>query len=86
MRVIEVRTTHQADIAASVLFRVGHSASSLTSIALLHHLRLTTARLRRLAGGDGALANVALDRALADNWRYSMARLLRQAIDPGRRR
>jgi hypothetical protein len=33
--------------------------------------------------GNGALANVALDRALADNPDYSMARLLRQAIDSG---
>ena len=33
--------------------------------------------------GDGALANVALDRALADNPRYSMAVLLRQALDSG---
>jgi Domain of unknown function (DUF4192) len=33
--------------------------------------------------GDGALANVALDRALADNPRYSMAQLLRQALDSG---
>jgi hypothetical protein len=33
--------------------------------------------------GNGALANVALDRALADNPRYSMALLLRQAIDSG---
>jgi hypothetical protein len=33
--------------------------------------------------GNGALANVALDRALADDSDYSMARLLRQAIDSG---
>ena len=33
--------------------------------------------------GDGALANVALDRALADNPRYSMAQLLREALDSG---
>jgi hypothetical protein len=33
--------------------------------------------------GNGALANVALDRALADNPRYSMAELLRAAIDGG---
>jgi hypothetical protein len=33
--------------------------------------------------GDGALANVALDRALADNARYSMALLLREALDAG---
>jgi Domain of unknown function (DUF4192) len=33
--------------------------------------------------GDGALANVALDRALADSGRYSMARLLRRALDSG---
>jgi len=33
--------------------------------------------------GNGALANVALDRALADDPRYSMAVLLREAIDCG---
>jgi hypothetical protein len=33
--------------------------------------------------GDGALANIALDRALADNPRYSMAKLLRQVLDSG---
>ena len=33
--------------------------------------------------GDGALANVALDRALADSRRYSMAKLLRRALDAG---
>jgi hypothetical protein len=33
--------------------------------------------------GDGALANIALDRALADSHRYSMARLLRRALDSG---
>ena len=33
--------------------------------------------------GDGALANIALDRALADSPRYSMAKLLRRALDSG---
>jgi Domain of unknown function (DUF4192) len=33
--------------------------------------------------GDGALANVALDRALADNPSYSIAHLLREALDTG---
>ena len=33
--------------------------------------------------GNGALANLALDRALADDPGYSMALLLRQAIDSG---
>jgi Domain of unknown function (DUF4192) len=33
--------------------------------------------------GNGALGNVALDRALADNPRYSMALLLRDALDSG---
>jgi hypothetical protein len=33
--------------------------------------------------GDGALANVALDRALADNPDYSMAQLIRDALDAG---
>jgi hypothetical protein len=34
-------------------------------------------------GGDGALANIALDRALADTPGYSMALLLRSALDAG---
>lgn len=33
--------------------------------------------------GDGALGNVALDRAMADNPNYSMALLLREALDAG---
>jgi hypothetical protein len=33
--------------------------------------------------GDGALANVALDRALEDDPEYSMAQLLRDALDAG---
>jgi hypothetical protein len=33
--------------------------------------------------GNGALANIALDRALADSPGYSMARLLREALDAG---
>jgi hypothetical protein len=33
--------------------------------------------------GNGALANIALDRALADQPGYSMATLLRQALDGG---
>jgi Domain of unknown function (DUF4192) len=33
--------------------------------------------------GNGALANIALDRAQADNPEYSMARLLREVIDSG---
>ena len=33
--------------------------------------------------GNGALANVALDRALAEDADYSMAVLLRQVIDSG---
>ena len=36
--------------------------------------------------GRGALANVALDRALAEDPAYSMALLLRDALDHGRRR
>jgi hypothetical protein len=36
-----------------------------------------------LASGNGALANVALDRALADNPQYSMAILLREVINAG---
>ena len=34
-------------------------------------------------GGDGALANLALDRALADQPDYSMALLLRDILDAG---
>jgi len=34
-------------------------------------------------GGDGSLANIALDRALADDPGYSMALLLRDAIGLG---
>ena len=34
-------------------------------------------------GGNGALANLALDRALSDNLSYSMVRLLRDVIDAG---
>ena len=34
-------------------------------------------------GGDGALANLAIDRALADTPGYSMALLLRSALDAG---
>ena len=33
--------------------------------------------------GDGALGNVALDRALADNARYLMAQVLSEALDSG---
>ena len=33
--------------------------------------------------GDGALANVALDRALADDPGYSMAQLLREVVSAG---
>ena len=36
--------------------------------------------------GDGALANVALDRALADNPNYSMAMLLGRCSTPARHR
>ena len=34
-------------------------------------------------GGDGALANIAIDRALNDDPGYSMALLLREALDSG---
>ena len=36
-----------------------------------------------LRAGDGALANIALDRALADAPGYSMALLLQEALDAG---
>ena len=48
-----------------------------------HHLPLTTARLGRWQSGDGALTSVALHRAFADRPPYSMAVLMRQALDSG---
>jgi len=49
------------------------------------HVAASAALLAFVAwqSGDGALANVALDRALADDPRYSMALLLRQVITAG---
>ena len=44
---------------------------------------LTTLAFVAWQQGNGALANVALDRALDDDPHYSMAVLLRQAIDSG---
>jgi hypothetical protein len=53
--------------------------------AQLGHVAAPAALLAFVAwqSGDGALANVALDRALADDPRYSMALLLRQVITAG---
>jgi hypothetical protein len=53
--------------------------------AQLGHVAAPAALLAFVAwqSGDGALANVAIDRALADNPRYSMALLLRQVITAG---
>jgi hypothetical protein len=59
--------------------------SHLTRLARPGYVAAPAALLAFCAwqSGDGALANVALDRALADNPRYSMAKLLRQALDSG---
>jgi Domain of unknown function (DUF4192) len=59
--------------------------SHLTRLARPGYVAAPAALLAFVAwqSGDGALANVALDRALADNPRYSMAKLLRQALDSG---
>jgi Domain of unknown function (DUF4192) len=59
------------------------SPGSLLNIASRHDLKLTTTGFVAWQQGNGALANVALDRALADDPRYSMASLLRQVIDCG---
>ena len=56
----------------TVLARPGHVAAPASLLAFV-----------AWQAGDGALANIALDRALADNPRYSMAGLLRTALDCG---
>jgi uncharacterized protein DUF4192 len=57
----------------------------LTRLALPGYLPAPASLLAFVAwqSGNGALANVALDRALADDPHYSMALLLRQVIDSG---
>jgi hypothetical protein len=59
--------------------------TDLTRLARRGYVAAPAALLAFVAwqSGDGALANVALDRALADNPRYSMATLLREALDSG---
>jgi uncharacterized protein DUF4192 len=59
--------------------------TDLTRLAAPGYVAAPAALLAFVAwqAGDGALANVALDRALADDPRYSMAQLLRQAITAG---
>jgi hypothetical protein len=59
--------------------------TDLTRLALPGYVAAPASLLAFVAwqAGDGALANLALDRALADNQRYSMARLLRRALDSG---
>lgn len=59
--------------------------TDLTRLARPGYVAAPAALLAFVAwqSGDGALANVALDRALADNARYSMALLLRNALDSG---
>ncbi len=59
--------------------------TDLTRMARPGYVRAPASLLAFVAwqSGNGALANVALDRALTDDPDYSMARLLRQAIDSG---
>jgi Domain of unknown function (DUF4192) len=59
--------------------------TDLTRMARPGYVRAPASLLAFVAwqSGNGALANVALDRALSDDPYYSMARLLRQAIDSG---
>lgn len=59
--------------------------TDLTRLARPGYVAAPAALLAFVAwqAGDGALANVALDRAFADNPRYSMALLLREALDSG---
>lgn len=59
--------------------------ADLTRLARPGYVSAPAALLAFVAwqSGNGALANVALDRALADDPHYSMAQLLREAIDSG---
>ena len=59
--------------------------TDLTRLARPGYVRAPASLLAFVAwqSGNGALANVALDRALADDPHYSMAMLLRQVIDSG---
>jgi hypothetical protein len=59
--------------------------TDLTRLARPGYVAAPAALLAFVAwqSGDGALANVALDRALADSPGYSMALLLREALDSG---
>jgi Domain of unknown function (DUF4192) len=59
--------------------------TDITRHAQLGHIAAPASLLAFTAwqNGDGALANLALDRALADDPGYSMARLLRDALTAG---
>lgn len=59
--------------------------TDLTRMARAGYVAAPASLLAVVAGqsGHGALANVALDRALADNPQYSMAQLMREAISAG---
>jgi Domain of unknown function (DUF4192) len=59
--------------------------TDLTRLARPGYVAAPAALLAFVAwqSGEGALGNVALDRALGDNPRYSMALLLRDALDSG---
>lgn len=61
--------------------------TELTRLALRRYLPAPASLLAFVAwqGGNGALANIALDRAQAVDPNYSMARLLRDALDAGMR-
>jgi hypothetical protein len=68
-------------------YRAAHQKlwTDLTRLARRGHVAAPASLLAFVAweSGNGALANVALDRALADDPWYSMARLLRQVINNG---
>jgi Domain of unknown function (DUF4192) len=68
-------------------YRTAHQKlwTDLTRLARPGHVAAPASLLAFVAweSGNGALANVALDRALADDPRYSMAWLLRQVINSG---
>jgi len=83
----EIRVRDDAWARMDVDHRAAHQRlwAHLTRLARPGYVAAPASLLAFVAwqSGDGALANVALDRALADNPRYSMAKLLRQALDSG---
>jgi len=83
----EIRVRDDAWARMNFEHRAAHQSlwTHLTRLARPGYVAAPASLLAFVAwqSGDGALANVALDRALADNPRYSMANLLRQALDSG---